>query len=517
MAKFAALVPMTEIMAPMPEDPDRAPPVLVLHADRLRAARGVVVARQVTLTAAAGQVVAVEGGNGSGKSTLLAAAAGLLPTSRSSRRPASVGYAPERADLLPRIRVRTWLTGLARTAGLPRAEASAQADDLLTRIGLTAYGHRPLRALSRGNVQRALLAQALVGTPELLVLDEPSGGLDPDGVARLTAEIQRAAAESSVVLVARHPTAPLPLPAGPTWQVGQGAVQTGERDPEATAPGVMEVTTGDGVTRNVTEAELPGVLRTALDAGLAIRGVRAVGPVANTASPAPGSARPDMPRRAGVTRRVVSGAGHRARLLATSQWFVAPALLFLILLGIVYSSPAGPLLPAAALTAIVLTPLMAWVAAAAQLADGRLLGRAFAAHAGGRGPAHLAACLATAPFAVAATVLAVAAPALSQPLPRHHLWGLLADMAGLTLAAAVLGVGLGSLLVPPLVDRAGWRTVLGVLLFLAVLLIPASPMRPLLLMAAQVRTITVPAACAVLAGVGVVLIAVTTWVAGRLP
>jgi hypothetical protein len=287
----------------------------------------------------------------------------------------------------------------------------------------------------------------------------------------------------------------------------------------------MEVTTGDGVTRQVTESELPDVLRAALDAGLAIRGVRPVGPAAasNAANTALTTARaaepasPAGPRRAGAPGRVLSGAGHRARLLATSQWFVAPALLFLILLGIVYSSPAGPLLPAAALTAIVLTPLMAWVAAAAQLADGRLLGRAFAAHAGGRGPAHLAGCLATAPFAAAAAVLAVAAPALSQPLPRHHPWGLLADMAGLTLAAAVLGVGLGSLLVPPLVDRAGWRTCLGVLLFLAVLLIPVSPMRPLLLMAAQVHTITVLAACAGLAGSGVALIAVSTWVAGRLP
>ena len=150
-------------MAPMPED--YSPPVLVLHADRLRAARGVVVARQVALSAAAGQVVAVEGVNGSGKSTLLAAAAGLLPASRSSRRPASVGYAPERADLLPRMAVRAWLAGLARTAGLSRAEAAAQADELLIRVGLAAYGHRPLRSLSRGNVQRALLAQALVGPP----------------------------------------------------------------------------------------------------------------------------------------------------------------------------------------------------------------------------------------------------------------------------------------------------------------------------------------------------------------
>ncbi len=272
-------------MAPMPED--YSPPVLVLHADRLRAARGVVVARQVALSAAAGQVVAVEGVNGSGKSTLLAAAAGLLPASRSSRRPASVGYAPERADLLPRMAVRAWLAGLARTAGLSRAEAAAQADELLIRVGLAAYGHRPLRSLSRGNVQRALLAQALVGPPGLLVLDEPSGGLDPDGLARLTAEIARVAGESSVVLVARHPTAPLPLPAGPIWRVEHGVVRIGDRAVEAAPSGLLEVTTGDGVTRQVSESDLPAVLRAALDADLAIRAVRPAAPAAPAAPIAP--------------------------------------------------------------------------------------------------------------------------------------------------------------------------------------------------------------------------------------
>ncbi|MGH3153426.1 MAG: ATP-binding cassette domain-containing protein [Streptosporangiaceae bacterium] len=77
-------------------------PALVLEARRLRAARGVVVARDVSLTAAAGDVVAVEGPNGSGKATLLAAAAGLLPAGKASVRPGSVGYAPERAGVLPR-------------------------------------------------------------------------------------------------------------------------------------------------------------------------------------------------------------------------------------------------------------------------------------------------------------------------------------------------------------------------------------------------------------------------------
>jgi energy-coupling factor transporter ATP-binding protein EcfA2 len=74
-------------------------PALVLRARRLRAAPGVVVARDVSLTASRGGVVAVEGQNGSGKTTLLAAAAGLLPAGCASARPGSVGYSPERAGV----------------------------------------------------------------------------------------------------------------------------------------------------------------------------------------------------------------------------------------------------------------------------------------------------------------------------------------------------------------------------------------------------------------------------------
>ena len=192
------------------------------------------------------------------------------------------------------------LLGLARTAGLDRDEAARRAGDLIARLGLAHASQVPLQALSRGNAQRALVAQALLADPDLLVLDEPSGGLDDNGVARVVAEIQRAADRQAVVLVARHPTAPLPLPPGVTWRLRDSGVETmprsGDDGPgQAVLPGTMEVETGDGAVQRVPEAGLPAVLRAALDAGLTI-------PAGSC--PIPVSARPDS-LVAGWTARFV--------------------------------------------------------------------------------------------------------------------------------------------------------------------------------------------------------------------
>jgi hypothetical protein len=124
--------------------------------------------------------------------------------------------------------------------------------------------------------------------------------------------------------VARHPTAPLPLPSGVTWRLRDGAVDSRPRDGDGTqVPAGVEVETGDGVVRLVGEAELPAVLRAALDAGQAIRRVQPAREAPpDLAGDDPGEVAGAAPRRAGAAYRVLYGAAHRARLLASSQWFL---------------------------------------------------------------------------------------------------------------------------------------------------------------------------------------------------
>jgi energy-coupling factor transporter ATP-binding protein EcfA2 len=481
----------------------------------------VVVARDVTLTAAPGDVVAVEGPNGSGKSTLLAAAAGLLPADVASVRPGSVGYSPERAGSLPRIPLQRWLLGLARTAGLDRDESARRAEDLLGRLGLAHASAMSLHALSRGNAQRALVAQALLADPDLLILDEPSGGMDADGVNRVAAEIQRAASRRAVVLVARHPTAPLRLPAGLTWRLQDGGVDTRPRagDGPPPATGLMEVETGDGTVRQVDEAGLPAVLRAALDAGQAIRRVQpvpdaAADPGTDLSADLGAAARP-APRRAGAARRVLHGAVHRARLLTSSQWFLAPAMLFLIVLGVVYATDAGPPLQAAAVTAITLVPVLTWLSVLAHRVDGRELARAFAAHVGGRARAHLATDLGLAPFAVVLALAGLVAPLISQGEHPHPLL-LDGKIVLLHLAAAVFGAGVGSLLA--LIERAGWRLLTAVALYLVLFVVRDTPMAPLLRLSTHPATLATPVGgpAAWLFGPGLALMAVAALLTARL-
>jgi zinc transport system ATP-binding protein len=159
--------------------------------------RGPEVLHDIDLSIEAGEFVGIAGPNGGGKTTLVRLIVGLeRPTSGSvevfgsspgeAQQGAKIGYLPQRAELgidAP-ITVRELVTagrtpraGLLRPLGERDREAIEEATD---RVGLAEHAGRPIRSLSGGQRQRAFIAKALAGEPELLVLDEPTAGVDAE-------------------------------------------------------------------------------------------------------------------------------------------------------------------------------------------------------------------------------------------------------------------------------------------------------------------------------------------------
>jgi ABC-type multidrug transport system ATPase subunit len=171
---------------------------------------GRVVATGLNLRIGAGEVVGLVGRNGVGKSTLLQVLAGRLaplagtvristhaPTSAEAR--AIVGYVPERMAISDQLTVleQLWFAGTLR---LHKAAIAAAVDRQLQRLDLVDSAHRLCGQLSRGTRQRIGLAQALLASPQLLLLDEPSSGVDGDQQVRMM-NVLREEADSGVAVV----------------------------------------------------------------------------------------------------------------------------------------------------------------------------------------------------------------------------------------------------------------------------------------------------------------------------
>jgi zinc transport system ATP-binding protein len=161
------------------------------------------VLHDVSLHIAAGEIVTVLGPNGSGKSTLLRALLGILPVAEGRIRRAAglrVGYVPQRLQL-----DRTMPITIRRFLSLPHRASAADAGRALARVGMGGHEGDQLTALSGGQLQRALLARALLGDPQLLLLDEPTQGLDQPGEAafyRLIEDVRRET--GAAVLMVSH-------------------------------------------------------------------------------------------------------------------------------------------------------------------------------------------------------------------------------------------------------------------------------------------------------------------------
>ncbi|MEM9058837.1 MAG: metal ABC transporter ATP-binding protein [Pseudomonadota bacterium] len=139
------------------------------------------VLRDVSMSIGDGEIVTVVGPNGSGKSTLLRLLLGALQPSRGAvtRKPGlKIGYVPQRLALDPTLPIT-----VERFLCLPMRHSKHQIDEALNLVGLSDRRHSQVSKLSGGQLQRALLARALLATPDILILDEPTQGLDQHGVS----------------------------------------------------------------------------------------------------------------------------------------------------------------------------------------------------------------------------------------------------------------------------------------------------------------------------------------------
>ena len=163
-------------------------------------------------------VTGLVGANGAGKSTLIKILLGLLPATSGSaqvlgydvasdggRIRSLVGYLPEHDCLPADVSASDLVVHMGQMSGLPYPAARERASDVLRHVGLAEERYRPIGGYSQGMKQRAKLAQALVHDPRLVLLDEPTNGLDPSSRDDMLALVRRIGTEFGIaVLVTSH-------------------------------------------------------------------------------------------------------------------------------------------------------------------------------------------------------------------------------------------------------------------------------------------------------------------------
>ena len=175
-----------------------------------------VAVKNVSFSVGRGEVVGFLGPNGAGKSTTLRMIVGYLGPSTGSvsvngfdvvEQPLlarqSMGYMPETAPLYPEMRVLEYLSFRARLKNIPRREQRAQVDQAVEKAGVGEVRRALIGTLSRGFRQRVALADALLNNPPLLILDEPTAGLDPNQIHSVR-QVIRELGTSHTVLLSTH-------------------------------------------------------------------------------------------------------------------------------------------------------------------------------------------------------------------------------------------------------------------------------------------------------------------------
>ena len=172
--------------------------------------------RGVSFAIAPGQIVGLLGPNGAGKTTIIKILTGYLQPdagtvivdgldvlTHTRAVQARIGYLPENAPLYPELSVQAYLKMMADLRQIPEAEQRARLSEAIFSTGLADQLTRPIGQLSKGFRQRVGLAQALLHKPKLLILDEPTVGLDPTQIVEIRRLIRRLA-EHSTILFSTH-------------------------------------------------------------------------------------------------------------------------------------------------------------------------------------------------------------------------------------------------------------------------------------------------------------------------
>ncbi|MCH8066910.1 MAG: ATP-binding cassette domain-containing protein [Chloroflexi bacterium] len=248
-----------------------------------------------------GEVFGFLGPNGSGKTTTMRMALDLIkadsgtvsifgsaPSRRALRR---VGYLPEERGLFQRARVLDVLRYMGRLKGLSASTAEERASEMMSRVGLGEHLGAKVQGLSRGMAQLAQFAGALLHRPDLIILDEPFGGLDPLNVVLMKEIVREEQARGAAVIFSTHIMSDVEelceravlisdgrmLVYGPILEMKQARASrtitvVADRHP-GDVPGVDQVQSPDGhySYRSRDDASADTVLRAFLDAGISVQ------------------------------------------------------------------------------------------------------------------------------------------------------------------------------------------------------------------------------------------------------
>jgi len=178
-------------------------------------AKAVCALKDISLSVGKGQIVGLIGPNGAGKSTLLNLIAGLIfPTegcvsvcghpARSIEAHRGLGYMPEHPTFLGRYSARAVLKYHGALSGMSSRDIRGQIDKWTEHLEMTEYIDRPCSDFSQGMKQRLALAIALINDPQMLLLDEPSNGLDPVGIVQLRHFLKTLSDEGTTIVISSH-------------------------------------------------------------------------------------------------------------------------------------------------------------------------------------------------------------------------------------------------------------------------------------------------------------------------